>query len=268
MHGENLPLCQPSARACPRAAPTHARFMALDQLFNDEITAHAVELSDDESLVAAVILQTELEHDANLKAASRAALLVLSAGSDLIATRLLEVFASDVENLALVCSRMVKQLSLPWSGEVSTLEAALQLHPRTRVAGEFLTHRVQGDLMRPRFDPHAAASWKLSQNGALFIADVTDSELLRNIVRESNDPLPAITRLAEIKDVESIRALLHTMHAQVAGAVWVAGVRPLATTQRRALLLEVLLLCKARPQLRMLVQDELEQMDRLSPIPA
>jgi hypothetical protein len=236
--------------------------MTLDQLFNDEISTHAVGLSDDDCLVAAVILQGDLERDADLKTASRAARLVLTASSDQIATRLLEVFAPDVENLALVCSRMVKHLCLPWSGEVSSLEAALQLHPRTRVAGEFLAHRVRADLMRPRFDPHAAASWKLSQNGALFIADVSDSALLRNIVRESNDPLPALARLAEIKDAESIRSLLHTMHSQVAGPVWVAGVRPLPSAPRRALLLEVLLLCKAKPHLRMLVQDELEEMDR------
>ena len=102
----------------------------------------------------------------------------------------------------------------------------------------------------------------LNHRGDAVVTPNSQVVALRNIVRESNDPLPALTRLAEINDVESIRSLLHTMHSQVAGPVWVAGVRPLPSAPRRALLLVVLLFCKAKPHLRMLVQDELEDMDR------
>jgi hypothetical protein len=237
--------------------------MALDQLFADHAALEAVEISDDDRLVAAVILKEELDVEFSSAGAKRAAWLVTTASNDRAALRVLAVFESDVENLALLCSHVVKLLTLPWSGHVADLEAALTLHPRAALAGRVLTNKVLSDLRLPRHDTSAAASWRLSQKGTLFLSSSTDSAVLRNIVFESPTPIPALHRLAELGEVGVIHSLMQTLHKQVSSDVWIAGLKPLEPNARRALLLEVLRLCRARPYVRSKIQAELEEIDHL-----
>jgi hypothetical protein len=235
--------------------------MGLKQLFTDEAWS-ASDMSPDDVIVAATILLREMDDSGNSAATDRAAAVILAA-PDTSLERILEMFSTDIETLALIGTRVLRRLGVPWDGHVASLDAALQHHPRAAALRDVLRRRVWDDLRAPRFDPAAQQGWKFSANGELFLEGPCTTDVLRSVVEQSPNPLPALLCLARRREVRQLRQLMRTTRNHIPGALWVKALQPLPPSVRRILLVELLGVHRANARLRSMVQDELELLDSL-----